>query len=189
MKASTLEKLRYPIGHFVTPAEITDLMITDWIAQLEALPVNIEDLVKDLTQEQLSTPYRPEGWTVRQVVHHVADSHHNCYVRFKWALTEDRPLIKPYDEKAWSQLFDARTAPIELSMQHLKVVHGKLVYLLRGLSREELQRTFRHPDDKSESALAENIGKYAWHGNHHYAHIKNLMNREGWLPFTTDRRP
>ncbi len=104
MENNTLELLRYPIGHFTCPDEITDAICADWIAQLETLPFRIEDLVKNLTREQLETPYRSEGWTVRQVVHHVADSHHNSYIRFKWALTEDRPLIKAYFEKEWANL-------------------------------------------------------------------------------------
>lgn len=179
MKEMSLEKLRYPIGHFTPPAEITDQTVTDWITELEALPARMESMVYSLTETQLETPYRPGGWTVRQVIHHMADSHHNCYVRFKWALTEERPLIKAYDEKGWANLFDTRSAPIDLSLDHLKALHAKWVYLLRGLSRESLQRTFIHPDDHSESTLEENIGRYAWHGNHHYAHIENLLMRQG----------
>lgn len=181
MKASTLEKLRYPIGHFVAPDPITDTHIADWLAQLEALPVVLKDLVKDLNDSQLDTPYRPGGWTVRQLVHHIADSHHNSYIRFKWALTEECPVIKPYDEKAWAALFDSRTAPIHLSLDHLAAVHAKLVYLLRGLPPEALSRKFVHPEGKTETSLAENIGRYAWHGSHHYTHIKKLLQREGWI--------
>ncbi len=181
MKPSTLEKLRYPIGHFVAPDRITDVMLADWIAQLEAPPIILEDLVKDLSGAQLETPYRPGGWTVRQVVHHVADSHHNSYIRFKWALTEDNPVIKPYDEKAWAELLDARTGPVHLSLNHLKAVHAKLVYLLKRLSRDSLERTFVHPDGNAATTLAENIGRYAWHGTHHYTQIKKLLQREGWI--------
>lgn len=181
MDESTLEKLRYPIGHFVAPEKITDTLLADWIAQLEALPVVLEDLVKGLNEEQLDTPYRPGGWTVRQLVHHISDSHHNSYVRFKWALTEDTPTIKPYDEKAWAELFDSRAAPIGISLAHLKAVHAKLVYLLKGLSGEDLTRRFIHPDGNMTSTVAENIGRYAWHGSHHYTHIKKLLVRKGWL--------
>lgn len=181
MNNTSLEQLRYPTGRFIPPTEITEAMIADWIDQLEALPEMMQQLTENLTEEQLETPYRPDGWTVRQVVHHMSDSHHHSYIRFKWALTEDRPLIKAYDEKAWAGLFDTRTAPIQISLNHLKAVHAKLVYLLRGLSRKELLRTFLHPEDNSESTLEENIGRYAWHGNHHYAHIANLLQREGWL--------
>ena len=181
MEESTLEKLKYPIGHFVLPGQIDKVQLADWIARLEALPVALDDLVRELSAEQLNTPYRPGGWTVRQLLHHIADSHHNCYMRFKWALTEDRPIIKAYDEKAWASLFDSRTAPVELSLTHLKAVHAKLVFLLRGLARKDLDRTFIHPETQAETSLAETIGRYAWHGSHHYTHIRNLLLREGWI--------
>lgn len=177
MKKEKLEKLKYPIGPYEIPKEITDEQISEWIESLESLPMRIRKLVENLSEEQMETPYRPGGWTVRQTVHHIADSHHHSYIRFKWALTEDKPLIKAYDEKAWSDLFDAKSAPITLSLDHLSAVHAKLVYLLKGLSRYHLQRTFIHPDSKVETPLDENIGRYAWHGNHHYAHIENLLKR------------
>ncbi|MFS4467321.1 YfiT family bacillithiol transferase [Maribacter sp. 2210JD10-5] len=175
-----MEELRYPIGKFEVPETITTEQIEEWITILEDLPGKLENLVKPLTKEQLETPYRPEGWTVRQMVHHVSDSHHHSYTRFKWAMTEDNPVIKPYFEKEWSNLFDARTAPIQMSLDHLKAVHAKLVYFLRGLSEKALQRKFTHPEGNTETTLAENIGRYAWHGSHHYAHIKNLVDRSGW---------
>jgi hypothetical protein len=137
--------------------------------------------VLPLDDHILETPYRPGGWTVRQVVHHLADSHHNSYMRFKWALTEDVPLIKVYDEKAWAALPDATRGPVALSLDHLKAVHSRLVYLLRELDEDLLQRRFRHPES-GESTLLENIGRYAWHGNHHYAHIENLLTSKGWMP-------
>lgn len=181
MRESTLEKLRYPIGHFVMPDSISDLELKDWIAQLEALPMVLEDLVKNLSEAQLNTPYRPDGWTVRQVVHHIADSHHHSYIRFKWALTENRPVIKAYEEKEWANLADALSAPIQLSLAHVKSIHAKLVYLLRGLSKSDLRKVYIHPDGNLEVSVLENIGKYAWHGNHHCAHIEGLMRREGWV--------
>ena len=180
MDPNNLEKLRYPIGYFVRPEKITAKVIVQWIAELESYPGKLEALVKDLTPEQLETHYRPGGWTLRQVIHHVADSHHNSYIRFKWGLTEDKPLIKPYEEKEWAELFDTRTAPIELSLDHLKAVHAKLVYLLKGLSQGQLARTFFHPEGNAETSLEENIGRYVWHGNHHFAHIERLLKREGW---------
>ena len=127
------------------------------------------------------------GWTIRQVVHHIADSHHHSYTRFKWALTEDRPVIKAYDEKEWSNLFDANTAPIVLSLNYLKALHAKLVYLLKGLSKEDLERVYIHPDGNVEVSLLENIGKYAWHGNHHLAHIegyRDSISRTGVIKLT-----
>ncbi len=181
MEKRTLEQLRYPIGKFIAPKEITQTQITEWIAILEALPARLAALVKDLTEEQLATPYRPDGWTVRQLIHHISDSHHHSYTRFKWALTENTPIIKPYDEKGWSALFDAQTAPIEMSLDHLKAVHAKLVYLLKGTSMEALEKEFIHPDGNVSTSLKENIGRYAWHGSHHFAHIKNLLERKGWL--------
>ena len=141
----------------------------------------MDDLVKNFNLEQLETPYRPDGWTVRQVVHHIADSHHHSYTRFKWTLTENEPLIKAYEEKKWSTLFDARSAPIELSLTYIRALHAKLVYLLKGLTEEDLEMYYIHPEGDVQVTLAENIGKYAWHGNHHFAHIENLAKRKGWL--------
>lgn len=175
-----LEKLKYPIGKFQVPERITDQMVADWITELTEYPKRLEKLVSPLTDVQLDTPYRPGGWTVRQVVHHVADSHHNSYIRFKWALTEKRPLIRAYDEKAWAQLVDSRKAPLRLSLVHLEVIHAKLVYLLKSLSPKDLQREFVHPDGLVATNLKENTGRYAWHGRHHYAHIHNLLRKEGW---------
>lgn len=180
MDTNELEKMKYPIGKYEIPEEITEEHLNNWIDILEHLPNRLEALVTPLSEAQLETPYRPEGWTVRQLVHHISDSHHNSYVRFKWGLTEDNPMIKAYFEKEWSKLFDARTAPIQMSLDHLKAVHAKLVFLLKGLSREDLKRKFRHPEGNIESTLEENIGRYAWHGSHHFAHIENLIKREGW---------
>lgn len=181
MENAAFEKLKYPIGKYRNPKIITDSHISEWISTLAELPVKLADLVKNLTEDQLETPYRPNGWTVRQTVHHISDSHHNSYIRFKWALTEDYPLIKAYDEKAWAELFDSKTAPILLSLAHLSAVHAKMVYLLKGLSKNDLKRKFLHPDGNIETSLDENIGRYAWHSKHHFAHIKNLMKREGWI--------
>ncbi|MEQ6124201.1 YfiT family bacillithiol transferase [Pseudotenacibaculum sp. MALMAid0570] len=172
--------LRYPIGHFTSPEEITEDIKQKWIQTLEDFPLRLENLVKDLSEEQLETPYRDGGWTVRQVVHHCADSHHNSYIRFKWALTEENPLIKAYNEADWAELFDTKTGPINMSILHLKAVHAKLVYLLRGLSDSDLKKTFIHPESKEAVLLLVNIGIYAWHCNHHYAHIEHLLIRKGW---------
>ncbi len=181
MEQDNSEDLRYPIGKFSRPTTITREIIKDWISALEAFPARFTALVQNLSEEQLEVPYRPGGWTVRQTIHHVADSHHNSYIRFKWGLTEETPMIKPYNEKEWAELFDTRTAPIALSLDHLRVVHSKLVYLLKGLSVQQLQRSFQHPDSNMPTSLEENIGHYVWHGNHHFAHIKNLKERAGWI--------
>ena len=180
MEKDNLTQLQYPIGKFVVPDQITDAHLKEWIGVLEHLPKKLEDMVRSLSEEQLDTPYRPGGWTVRQIVHHISDSHNHSYTRFKWALTEDKPLIKAYFEKEWSKLFDANTAPIQMSLDHLKAVHAKLVYLLKGLSREELKKQFIHPEGNVDTSLEENVGRYAWHGSHHFAHIENLIKREGW---------
>lgn len=178
---NTLDQLRYPIGHFKTPEIISAENLANWIAVLETLPNRLRHLVEHLSEEQLETPYRPGGWTVRQLVHHIPDSHHNSYIRFKWALTEDRPVIKAYDEKGWANLFDSRKAPISMSLDHLTSVHVKLVYLLKGLTNADLKRSFIHPDGNIETTLEENIGRYAWHSNHHYAHIEGLLKRNAWV--------
>lgn len=175
MRPEELEKLRYPIGKFARPAELSPAVINSWIDQLEEYPEKLSSLVQSLGEDQLEMPYRPGGWTIRQVVHHVADSHHNSYIRFKWALTEDEPVIKPYDEKGWATLIDTMNGPIEMSLDHLKTTHKKLVYLLRRLTAAQLQRCFIHPDDNSKTSLAENIGRYAWHGAHHYQHIAGAL--------------
>ncbi len=181
MKSAQLEELRYPIGKFVKPEPIEQRHIDLWIETLQHLPEKLERLVILLSDEQLDTPYREGGWTVRQLVHHISDSHHHSYIRFKWALTEDRPVIKFYYEKEWAKLVDAISGPIDMSLMHLKAVHHKLVYLLKRLSDKELDKSFIHPEENAEVSLKENIGKYAWHSDHHYAHIKNLLERKGWL--------
>jgi hypothetical protein len=180
MQDTSLESLQYPIGKYSIPKPITEKHLEEWISVLEHLPSRLEKMVTPLSKQQLETSYRPGGWTVRQLIHHISDSHHHSYIRFKWGLTEDNPIIKPYLEKEWSNLFDAKTAPIDMSLNHLKAVHAKLVYLLKGLSNEDLKRKFTHPDGNEETTLLENIGRYAWHGSHHFAHIKNLVDREGW---------
>ncbi|GAA4235930.1 bacillithiol transferase BstA [Postechiella marina] len=180
MNNVNLEKLKYPIGQFNSPEKITANHLKKWISVLENFPSRLENLVKDLTDEQLDTVYRPGGWTIRQVVHHVSDSHHHSYTRFKWALTEDKPVIKAYFEELWAELFDSKSAPIEMSLNHIKAIHFKLVYLLNGLEEKDLNKVFIHPETNSEVPLGFNIGNYAWHSNHHYAHIENLIKSNNW---------
>lgn len=181
MEDNKLEQLKYPIGHFIIPETITEAQVALWIDILERFPMRLEALVSELSPEQLETPYRPGGWTVRQVIHHLADSHHHSYTRFKWALTEDQPIIKAYEEKEWSALFDARTAPITLSLTYLKALHAKMVYLLKGLSPTDMEQVYIHPSGHKAVRVKENIGRYAWHSEHHYAHIYNLLEKEGWI--------
>ena len=181
MKQEDLEQLRYPIGKANIPRAISSNQVQEWIQILENFPKKLTELVKNLNDVQLDTPYRQDGWTVRQVVHHLADSHHNSYTRFKWTLTEDKPTIKAYYEERWAELQDSKSAPILLSLNALFSTHAKLVYLLKGLSQEDLERIFIHPDGNEEVSLKENIGVYAWHSQHHYAHIENLMIRKEWV--------
>ena len=175
-----LEKLKYPIGKPQIPEVIIDAHISDWITVLEVFPERLKSLVENLSEAQLDTCYRPDGWTVRQVVHHVSDSHHNSYTRFKWTLTENQPLIKAYYEDRWAALFDSKSAPIELSINTIKALHAKWVYFLKGLSKSDLEQVFIHPEGNEKVSLQENIGIYAWHCNHHYEHINQLMIRKGW---------
>ena len=139
----------------------------------------LRQAVAGLNDEQIDTPYREGGWTVRQVVHHVADSHMNAYVRARLTLTEDRPLVQPYDEKVWAVLHDARTAPIEPSLALIEGLHARFVALLRSLSPSDFTRTFRHPET-GEWSLERLVAFYAWHGKHHTAHIRSLRERMGW---------
>lgn len=181
MNSLELDKLKYPIGQFECPKNMTKQHVEGWITILEQFPIRLEALVKHLSKKQLDTQYRPGGWTIRQLVHHISDSHHHSYTRFKWALTEDKPVIKAYNEKLWAELNDSKLAPIQMSIEHLKAIHYKLVNLLKSLSTEDLNKCFIHPETNSEVLLSYNIGNYAWHSNHHYAHIENVMKRKGWL--------
>lgn len=177
--SASLEELKYPIGAFVAPPEITPTQITEWILEIEQLPARLRQLVEPYDSGQLDTQYRPEGWTVRQVVHHLGDSHMNSYVRFKWALTEDQPEIKPYMEAKWAELADYRETPLEISLSLLDSLHARWCVLLRSLDAADWEREFIHPD-MGVVSLATNVGIYAWHGNHHFAHIYTLAQREGW---------
>lgn len=176
-----MDELKYPIGKPNIPTNISSKLLNEWIKTLECFPEELENLVKNLTQSQLDTPYRENGWTIRQVIHHCADSHHNSYTRFKWAITENKPVIKTYYEDRWAELFDSKTAPIQLSLDVIRALHAKWVYFLKGLSDTELNNSFIHPEGNEEVSLKENIGIYAWHCKHHYAHIKQLLVRNNWL--------
>ena len=171
--------LRYPIGRYGPPATIGAAQVAEWIAAIEQLPAALRTTVEPLNAAQRATPYRPGGWTVHQVVHHVADSHLNSYVRFRWALTEERPTIKDYDEKSWAELPDVAELPLEVSLDLLAGLHRRWTALLRLLTPAQLARELVHPQG-GPIALDANIGLYAWHGAHHLAHIQRLIQREGW---------
>jgi hypothetical protein len=171
--------LQYPIGPYEAPATISAEQRVAWIQELSKLPTNLTKAVAGLNEAQLDTPYRPGGWTVRQVVHHLPDAHLNIYTRFRLALTEDSPLIKPYEQTAWAELDDARTAPVAASLALLEGLHGRFVLLLRSLSDADFARTFRRPD-LVERRLDWTLGLCHWHSLHHVAHINTLRNRLGW---------
>jgi len=171
--------LRYPIGEFKFKGPLTDDERQAFIGSIEETPARMHAAVAGLTEEQLDTPYRPEGWTVRQVVHHVPESHLNSYLRMKLALTEDVPVIKPYFEDRWAELDDARQAPIALSLDLLEALHGRWIWFLRSLKPEDFQRTFRH-SELGIVSIDKNVALYAWHGQHHVAHITSLRERMGW---------
>src|SRR5689334_9810728 len=160
-----MDDLRYPIGKFTFTENPSETDREQTIAAITEAPANDRAAVSGLSAEQLETPYRPGGWTVRQVVHHVFDSHLNSYTRFRLALTEDEPLIKPYDEAAWAELTDAKTAPVEVSLTLLEALHARWVMLLNSLSSSDWQRTFRHPE-LGVVSLEKNVQLYAWHGKH-----------------------
>ena len=172
-------ELRYPIGKFSWEGVATDEQRQKFIDDIASTPARVRAAIEGLSPEQMETPYRPDGWTVRQVVHHLADSHLNSYVRFRLALTEDEPTIKPYHEDLWADLPDARTAPVEVSLALLEALHERWVLLLRSLKAEDFARSFRHPDLGLVS-LDKNLGLYSWHGRHHVAHITSLRERQGW---------
>lgn len=171
--------LQFPIGAFQCPAVITDTIRQGWIEEIASLPARLRQAVESLSQKQLDTPYRPDGWTVRQVVHHLADSHMNSLTRFKLALTEEQPTIKPYAEEKWAELADSKTYPIEPSLTFLEVLHDRWVGLLVSLDNPDYGKTFLHPES-GVVTLGRNLGVYAWHGNHHLAHITSLKERMGW---------
>ena len=171
--------LRYPIGEFKFEPPLTDDERRACIDRIEATPAQMRAAVAGLNEKQLDTPYRPEGWTVRQVVHHVPESHLNSYTRLKLAITEDEPTIKPYFEDRWAELDDARQAPITLSLDLLDALHRRWVWFLRSLRQPDFQRAFRHPEMGIVS-VDKNIALYAWHGQHHVAHITALRERMGW---------
>ena len=171
-----LERLRYPVGRYVRPTSALDAATrAAYINDLEQLPGVMRSLVSDLSDAQLDRPYRPGGWTIRQVVHHVPDSHMNMYVRMKLAMTEDVPTIKPYDEDSWSKLEDARTAPVALSLDLLDALHRRWVLFLRSLSSTDFGKTYVHPEMKGPVTLDQGLALYAWHSKHHAAHIRNAL--------------
>lgn len=176
----TLDVLRYPTGRFAFNPNLSSQDRDGLIDELASLPRIMREVTAGLSDEQLDTPYRPGGWTLRQVVHHVPDSHLNCYIRFKWALTEDRPTIKAYFEDRWAELEEAKSADIAMSLALLEALHVRLVMVMRNLSEEEWAREFNHPEIEGPVSLGQMVQLYAWHGRHHVGHIQSLKERMGW---------
>lgn len=171
--------LRYPVGKYESKASLTPAERAVAIAQIAAAPKLLRGAVSGLSQQQFDTPYRPGGWTVRQVVHHLPDSHMNSYIRFKLALTENEPTIKPYDEALWANLADSRETPVEVSLTLLEALHHRWTVLLQSMRPEDFARRIRHPE-RGTMTLDNMANLYAWHGRHHVAHITSLLEREGW---------
>jgi hypothetical protein len=171
--------LSYPIGKFDFKQTVAPDQYPALIAEIAAAPAVYRDAVRGLDEAQLDTPYRPDGWTVRQTVHHVADSHMNSYIRTRLALTESEPTIRPYDQRAWAELPDSRTAPVQLSLQIIESLHARWVLLLETLTDADFARAFHHPH-LGLVPLSTNLALYAWHGRHHAAHITGLRQRNGW---------
>jgi uncharacterized damage-inducible protein DinB len=174
-----MNDLRFPIGKFHYEGPLTEQQKQAFLTEIAQTPANLRAAVKGLSDAQLDTPYRPEGWTVRQVVHHLPDSHLNSYVRFKLALTEDEPTIKPYAENLWAELPDTKNTPVEVSLTLLDSLHDRWLRLLRSLTPEQWKRSFRHPA-MGLMDLEKTLALYAWHGRHHVAHITSLRQRSGW---------
>jgi len=175
-----MEKLKFPIGKFEKPIQISSDIVSNWILIIEQFPNKLSNVVCGLNDNQLDTPYREGGWTIRQVVHHCADSHMNSLTRFKLALTEDNPTIRPYYEDRWAELPDSKKLDVAPSLQIIQGLHKRWVCMLNNLTAKELERTFVHPEQNKTITLQENIGVYAWHCNHHLAHITQLIALKNW---------
>ncbi|QAY65976.1 YfiT family bacillithiol transferase [Paenibacillus protaetiae] len=171
--------VRYPIGTFEHKGDISGEQLQEWIRVIAGQPAKLREAVAGLNEEQLDTPYRDGGWTIRQVVHHLADSHMNCYIRFKLALTEDTPVIKTYEEQLWAELEDGRTMPAEVSLVLFEQLHARWEVLLHSLTAEQWGKAFAHPVN-GLTRLDYAAGLYAWHGNHHIRHITALRERMNW---------
>jgi hypothetical protein len=181
MEILEIESLRYPVGKFKFPQEVSTDERKEMLSIIEGLPSKLRNAVHGLDNKQLDTPYREGGWSVRQVVHHLFDSHVNAYIRMKLAVTEDTPTIKPYDQDKWSELEDARTSPVDISLSLLDGVHKRWMIFLDSLSEEQFKLCFFHPESKRKISLEQTLALYSWHSRHHLAHITELKKRMQWL--------
>ena len=175
------EQLKYPIGKFERKETITSEERAILVANLKSFPQRLTTVVMELSEAQLDVPYRPGGWTVRQLIHHLADSHVNSYIRYRWTLTEDTPVIKAYDHATWADLPDATSAPIKFSLNMLKATHARWTLLLERMSDADYARELSHPEWSSNLSLNDMTQLYSWHCDHHLAHITSLIEREGWV--------
>lgn len=175
-----MDELSYPIGKYRIEQEVSPARRAELIADIAAAPAQLRSAVSGLSDAQLDMPYRSEGWTLRQVVHHLPDSHMNAYVRMKLALTEDEPTIKPYAEALWAEQPDAKSAPVELSLTLLEHLHARWVLSLQGMPAEAFARRFQHPESGNKFSMDQMLVMYAWHGRHHVAHVTSLRERMGW---------
>lgn len=174
-----MEDLKYPIGKYIEQP-FSDIQLKEWLLDIQSLPQQIEYAIINLDAHQLDTPYREAGWTIKQVVHHVADSHMNAYIRFKLGLTEETPVIKPYDQAAWAEMSDTKNLPVNISITILHAVHARWQEVLKNIKTEEWKRKIFHPEHKKELTLWFMLGLYAWHSRHHVAHITSLRKRMDW---------
>ena len=172
-----MEHLKYPIGDFAAKP-FSESLLEQWLADIQFLPNVIESLVQDLDEKQLLSPYRPGGWSIHQLVHHLADSHMNAYIRFKLGFTEDNPEIKPYEEKLWAETADVHQLPVNISITLLYALHQRWCMFLKSLNRNDWEKTVFHPQHNKKFSLWDLLGMYAWHGRHHAAHIRNFRERE-----------
>ena len=177
---NNIEHLQYPIGRYSKPDTLTPELMQEWIKVLQVLPSWMDACIENLDENQLHVPYREGGWTIQQVVHHVADSHMNAYIRIKLALTEDNPTVKPYDEKAWAELADTGLVPVNISVTLLHTIHRRMVVLLQNMQPGDWERTYYHPEHKRNFPLWEVVALYAWHSRHHTEHIRQLRERMNW---------
>ncbi len=176
----TLEEMMYPIGRFVPAKSYSPDNLASWIGGIRSAPLLFDYCIENLDEAQLNTPYRPGGWTINQVVHHVADSHMNAYVRLKLALTEDNPTISPYDENLWAELPDVQQVPLNVSVTLLHALHRRWVTLLEHLREEDWTRTYYHPVNKEQMSVWQMTNQYNWHGSHHAEQIITLKKRMSW---------
>jgi len=174
-----MSDIQYPIGKFQPPGKTSEQARQEFIQQIQEAPAALWSAVTGLSEEQLDTPYRDGGWTVRQVVHHVADSHMNAFVRFKLAMTEEQPTLKTYDQERWAELPDAKTPPVAVSLNLVDSLHKRFVALLQSMTAADFARTMKHPE-LGVVPLDQYLALYAWHGRHHVAHITSLRERKGW---------